>query len=217
MQKAYRGVNTQRFHKTNKKSYKKDGINHSNPCQFQQIVVNLHPQETDKNMALIKSYRGLSPKWGRDCYFSENATIVGDVTMGDECSVWFNAVVRGDVAPITIGNCTNIQDGSCVHVTFDTGPTHIGNYVTIGHNVTVHACTIHDHALIGMGSTLLDGCEVGEGSIVAAGALVLQNTKIPAGEIWGGVPAKYLKPVRPGQTDNAEHYVAYSKFYLEEE
>ena len=91
-------------------------------------------------MALIKSYRGLAPKWGRDCYFSENATIVGDVTMGDECSVWFNAVVRGDVAPITIGNCTNIQDGSCVHVTFDTGPTHIGNYVTIGHNVTVHAC-----------------------------------------------------------------------------
>ena len=168
-------------------------------------------------MALIKSYRGLAPKWGRDCYFSENATIVGDVTMGDECSVWFNAVVRGDVAPITIGNCTNIQDGSCVHVTHETGPTHIGNYVTIGHNVTVHACTIHDHALIGMGSTLLDGCEVGEGAIVAAGALVLQNTKIPAGEIWGGVPAKYLKPVRPGQTDNAEHYVAYSKFYLEEQ
>ena len=104
-------------------------------------------------MALIKTYRGLAPKWGRDCYFSENATIVGDVTMGDECSVWFNAVVRGDVAPITIGNWTNIQDGSCVHVTFDTGPTHIGSYVTIGHNVTVHACTIRDHALIGMGAT----------------------------------------------------------------
>ena len=211
------GCKYTKISKTNNKTYKKDGINHTNPCQSQQIVVNLHPQEIDKNMALIKSYRGLSPKWGRDCYFSENATIVGDVMMGDECSVWFNAVVRGDVAPITIGNCTNIQDGSCVHVTFDTGPTHIGNYVTIGHNVTVHACTIHDHALIGMGSTLLDGCEVGEGSIVAAGALVLQNTKIPAGEIWGGVPAKYLKPVRPGQTDNAEHYVAYSKFYLEEE
>ena len=168
-------------------------------------------------MALIKSYKGLSPKWGKDCYFSENATIVGDVTMGDECSVWFNAVIRGDVAPITIGNCTNVQDGSCVHVTHETGPTHIGNYVTIGHNVTVHACTIHDNALIGMGSTLLDGCEIGEGSIVAAGALVLQNTKIPAGEIWGGVPAKYIKPVRPGQTDNAKHYVAYSKFYLEDQ
>ena len=120
-------------------------------------------------MALIKSYRGLTPKWGKDCYFSENATIVGDVTMGDECSVWFNAVVRGDVA------------------------------------------------LIGMGSTLLDGCEIGEGAIVAAGALVLQNTKIPPHEIWGGVPAKYLKPVSPGQTDNAKHYVAYSKYYLSEE
>jgi len=129
-------------------------------------------------MALIKSYKGLTPKWGRDCYFSENATIVGEVTMGDECSIWFGAVVRGDVAPVTIGNCSNVQDGSCVHVTHETGPTHIGNYVTIGHNVTVHACTIHDHALIGMGATLLDGCEVGEGAIVAAGALVLQNTKI---------------------------------------
>ena len=97
------------------------------------------------------------------------------------------------------------------------GPTHIGNYVTIGHNVTVHACTIHDNALIGMGSTLLDGCEIGEGAIVAAGALVLQHTKIPAGEIWGGVPAKYIKPVRPGQTDNAKHYVEYSKYYLNEQ
>ena len=135
-------------------------------------------------MALIKSYKGLTPKWGKDCYFSENATIVGDVTMGDECSVWFNAVVRGDVAPITIGNCTNIQDGSCVHVTHETGPTHIGNYVTIGHNVTVHACTIHDGALIGMGSTLLDGCEIGEGAIVAHGrygAACLLNTSSPPG------------------------------------
>ena len=165
-------------------------------------------------MALIKSYKGLSPKWGKDCYFSENATIVGDVTMGDQCSVWFNAVVRGDVAPITIGDRTNVQDGSCVHVTHDTGPTHIGSDVTIGHNVTVHACTIHDGALIGMGSTLLDGCEIGEGAIVAAGALVLQNTKIPPHEIWGGVPAKYLKPTRPGQTDNAAHYVEYAKEYL---
>lgn len=167
-------------------------------------------------MALIKTIKGLAPKWGRDCYFSENATIVGEVTMGDECSIWFNAVVRGDVAPIAIGDRTNVQDGSCIHVTHDTGPTVIGSDVTIGHNVTVHACTIHDGALIGMGSTLLDGCEVGEGAIVAAGALVLQNTKIGPHEIWGGVPAKYLKPTRPGQTDNAKHYVEYSKWYKEE-
>ena len=184
--------------------------------KFSPLSFNSQLSILNSNMALIKSYRGLSPKWGKDCYFSENATIVGDVTMGDECSIWFNAVVRGDVAPITIGNCTNVQDGSCIHVTHETGPTHIGNYVTIGHNVTVHACTIHDHALIGMGATLLDGCEIGEGAIVAAGALVLQNTKIGPNEIWGGVPAKYIKPTRPGQTDNAEHYVAYSKIYMEE-
>lgn len=166
-------------------------------------------------MALIKTYKGLSPRWGRDCYFSENATLVGDVTLGDECSVWFNAVVRGDVAPITIGDRTNIQDGSCVHVTHETGPTHIGSDVTIGHNVTVHACTIRDRALIGMGATLLDGCEVGEGAIVAAGALVLQGTKIPPCEIWGGVPARYLKPATP--TDNAAHYVAYAREYMKGE
>ena len=144
-------------------------------------------------MALIKSYKGRSPRWGRDCYFSENATLVGDVTLGDECSVWFNAVVRGDVAPITIGDRTNVQDGSCIHV---------------------HACTIRDGALIGIGAALLDDCEVGEGAIVAAGALVLQGTKIPPHEIWGGVPARYIKPTRPGQTDNAAHYVEYAKEYM---
>ena len=130
-------------------------------------------------MALIKSVKGLTPKWGRECYFSENATIVGEVTMGDECSIWFNAVVRGDVAPITIGDRTNVQDGACIHVTNTTGPTVIGNDVTIGHNATVHACTIRDGALIGMGSTLLDHCDIGEGAVVAAGALVLQNSLDP--------------------------------------
>lgn len=169
-------------------------------------------------MALIKSVKGLTPKWGRDCYFSENATIVGEVTMGDECSVWFNAVVRGDVAPVTIGSRTNVQDGSCIHVTNTTGPVVIGNDVTIGHNVTVHACTIHDSALIGMGATLLDNCEIGQGAIVAAGALVLQNTKVGAGELWGGVPAKFIKMARPGMSGaNAAHYVEYSKWYLEED
>ena len=111
-------------------------------------------------MALIKEVNGLAPKWGKNCYFSENATIVGEVTMGDECSVWFNAVVRGDVAYIKIGDRTNVQDGACLHTTYKIGPLNIGSDVTIGHNATVHACTIHDHCLIGMGSTLLDNCEI---------------------------------------------------------
>ena len=168
-------------------------------------------------MAIIKSVNGLTPKWGKECYFSENAAIVGEVTMGDECSVWFNAVVRGDVAPVTMGNRVNVQDGAVVHVTNKIGPTYIEDDVTIGHNATVHACTIHDHALIGMGATLLDNCEIGEGAIVAAGALVVGGTKVGAGEIWGGVPAKFIKKVRPGQTDNAAHYVAYMDWYRERE
>lgn len=168
-------------------------------------------------MALIKSYCGKSPQWGKDCYFSENATLVGDVVLGDDCSVWFNAVIRGDVAPIRIGDRTNIQDCSCVHVTLDVGPTTIGNDVTIGHNVTVHACTIHDGALIGMGATLLDFCEIGENAIIAAGALVLQNTKVGPGELWGGVPAKFIKMAAEGMSRaNAAHYVEYSKNYLED-
>ena len=162
-------------------------------------------------MALIKSIKGLTPNWGRDCYFSENATIVGEVTMGDECSIWFNAVVRGDVAPITIGHRTNVQDGSCIHVTNTTGPTVIGNDVTIGHNATVHACTIKDGALIGMGATLLDHCVVGEGAVVAASALVLQNTQIGPHELWGGVPAKYIKTTRPDKRDN---FYIFSLFQL---
>ncbi len=167
-------------------------------------------------MAIIKTVKGLSPKWGRDCYFSENATIVGEVVMGDECSVWFNAVVRGDVAPVTLGNRVNIQDGAVVHVTNTTGPVLMEDDVTVGHNATVHACTIRRGALIGMGSTVLDNVEVGEGAIVAAGALVLQDTKIGPHEIWGGVPAKFLKNTRPGQAESfAKHYVEYSKWYLE--
>ena len=167
-------------------------------------------------MAIIKSVRGFTPKIGEDCFLADNAAIIGDVVIGEGCSIWFGTVLRGDVNSIRIGNGTNIQDGTVIHTLYQRSTTTIGDNVSVGHNVTIHGAEIKDNALIGMGSTLLDGCEIGEGSIVAAGALVLQNTKIPAGEIWGGVPAKYIKPVRPGQTDNAKHYVAYSKFYLEE-
>ena len=125
--------------------------------------------------------------------------------------------MRGDVAPITIGDRTNIQDGTCIHVTNTTGPTVIGHDVTIGHNATVHACTIRDGALVGMGATLLDNCEVGEGAIVAAGALVLQNTMIGPHELWGGVPARYIKQAKPGQAESfARHYVEYAKWYMAE-
>lgn len=169
-------------------------------------------------MALIKSINGKTPKWGKECYFSENATIVGEVNIGDECSIWFNAVVRGDVAPITMGNGVNVQDGACIHVTSKIGPVNIGNNVTIGHNATVHACTIHDGALIGMASTLLDHCEIGEGAVVAAGALVLQHTKIGSHEIWGGVPAKFIKKTSPDQAETfGKHYVEYSKWYIKEQ
>ena len=169
-------------------------------------------------MAIIKSAYGKSPKWGKDCYFSETAAVVGEVTMGDECSVWFNAVVRGDVAPITIGDRTNVQDGSCVHVTHDTGPTHIGSDVTIGHNATVHACTLRKGCLIGMGATVLDKADIGEGAIIAAGALVLGGTKVGNHEIWGGVPAKFIKKTAPNQAESyAAHYAQYAKDYLEED
>ena len=169
-------------------------------------------------MALIKSIKGLTPKWGKDCYFSENAAIVGEVTMGDECSIWFNAVVRGDVAPITIGNRVNVQDGACVHVTNQTGPTIIEDDVSIGHNATVHACTAHRGPLIGRAATVLYHAKVGEGAVVAAGALVLGGTKIGEHEIWGGVPAKFIKKTRPNQAESfAQHYVEYSKWYLEEQ
>lgn len=168
-------------------------------------------------MALIKSYKGISPKWGKDCYFSENATIVGEVVMGDECSVWFNAVVRGDVANISMGNRINVQDGACVHVTNGTGPTIIEDDVSIGHNATVHGCTLRRGALIGMGAVVLDHADVGEGAVVAAGSLVLQHTKIGAYEIWGGVPAKFLKKASADQALSfAKHYVEYSKEYLKD-
>ena len=134
-----------------------------------------------------------APRFGKHCYFSEGAVIVGDVEMGDDCTVWFNAVVRGDVHFIKIGNRTNIQDNSCIHTLNGKAPCILGDDVTIGHSVTLHGCEVKDGALIGMGATVLDHAVVGKGAIVAAGALVLSNTQIGDGELWGGVPAKFIK------------------------
>lgn len=173
-------------------------------------------------MALIKEVRGFVPKMGEDCYLAENATVVGDVVMGDGCSIWFNAVLRGDVNSIRIGNHVNIQDGSVLHTLYEKSIVEIGDYVSIGHNVTVHGAKIDKYALIGMGAILLDYVEVGEGAIVAAGALVLSNTIIPPYTLWAGVPAKFVKNVEPEKTNEmnrkiAHNYAMYAGWYKEQE
>ncbi len=172
-------------------------------------------------MALIKSVRGFTPQIGEDCYLAENATVVGDVVMGKGCSVWFNTVLRGDVNPIRIGNHSNIQDGSVLHTLYEKSTVEIGDFVSIGHNVTVHGAKINNYALIGMGAILLDYAEVGEGAIVAAGALVLTNTKIPPFTLWAGVPAKFVKNVEPEQTNEinrkiAHQYAMYASWFKDE-
>jgi carbonic anhydrase/acetyltransferase-like protein (isoleucine patch superfamily) len=168
-------------------------------------------------MALIKSCRGNTPVFGSNCYLAENATVVGDVVMGDQCSVWFNAVVRGDVNSIRIGNQVNIQDGAVVHCTYQKTVTSIGNYVSIAHNAIVHGCTIEDNVLIGMGAIVMDNAYIEEGSIIAAGAIVTQGTRVPAGTIYAGNPAKYLKDVSPDAAEvfkrTAYNYVEYASWF----
>ncbi len=169
-------------------------------------------------MALIIPLRGHNPEIGEGTFLAENATIVGDVVMGKECSVWFNAVLRGDVNSIRIGDRVNIQDGSVLHTLFKKSTIEIGNDVSIGHNVTIHGAKVHDFALIGMGAVLLDDAEVGEGAIVAAGAVVLSRTRIGANELWAGAPAKFIKMVDPEQSKEinrkiAGNYLLYSRWY----
>ena len=172
-------------------------------------------------MPLILPVRGFSPEIGQGCFLAENATIVGDVVIGDECSIWFNTVLRGDVNSIRIGNRVNIQDGSVLHTLYQKSTIEIGDDVSIGHNVTLHGCKIKDYALIGMGAVVMDDAVVGEGSIVAAGSVVLSKTVIPPGELWGGAPAKFIKPVDPEQSKTlnqriAHNYLMYSRWYTEQ-
>ena len=169
-------------------------------------------------MALIKEVRVFSPQIGEDCYLAENATIVGDVVMGDGCSIWFNAVLRGDVNSIRIGNHVNIQDGAVLHTLYQKSTIEIGDYVSVGHNVTIHGATVKDYALIGMGATVLDGAVIGEGAIIAANALVLSNTIVEPNTIWAGVPAKMVKKVDPQQSQEinqkiAHNYAMYASWY----
>jgi carbonic anhydrase/acetyltransferase-like protein (isoleucine patch superfamily) len=169
-------------------------------------------------MAIIKAVKGIEPKFGTNIYLAENATVVGEVIMGDDCTVWFNAVVRGDVHYIKIGNKVNIQDGAVIHCTYQKAPTNIGNNVSIGHNAIVHGCTIEDNVLIGMGSIVMDNAVVEKNSIVAAGAVVLENTRVESGSIYAGVPAKKVKELSQEQVKGlieriANNYVMYADWF----
>jgi len=169
-------------------------------------------------MALIKPVNGISPQIPDDCYIAENATIVGDVQMGNQCSIWFNAVIRGDVHYIKMGNKVNVQDGAVIHATYKTSPTNIGDNVSIGHNAIVHGCSIHDNVLIGMGSIIMDDCIVESNSIIAAGAVLIKNTRVGEGSIFAGIPAKKIKDVSPelisGEINRiANNYVKYSNWF----
>ncbi len=171
-------------------------------------------------MALVRTLRGITPRFGKDNFLAETAVVIGDVVMGDGCSVWYNAVVRGDVHSIRIGDRVNVQDGAVLHCTYQRAALTIGNDVSIGHNALVHGCTVHDKVLIGMGSIVMDNAEIGEGSVIAAGAVVLQGTKVEPGSLMAGVPAKRIGPVSADLSRNeieriAANYRLYASWYME--
>ena len=171
-------------------------------------------------MALIRPVRGFTPKIGKDCFLAENAAIIGDVVMGDECSIWYGTILRGDVNSIRIGNRVNIQDGSVLHTLYQKSTIEIGDDVSIGHNVVIHGAKIRDFALIGMGAIVMDDAVVGEGALVAAGSVVLGKTIIGPNEMWAGAPAKFIKMVEPEKAKEmnqkiARNYLMYSKWYDE--
>ncbi|MDQ6812760.1 MAG: gamma carbonic anhydrase family protein [Bacteroidota bacterium] len=169
-------------------------------------------------MALILPVNDKRPVIGQSCFVAPNATIVGDVVMGTECSVWFNAVIRGDVNYIKMGNRVNVQDGAVIHCTYQKNPTNIGNNVSIGHNAIVHGCTVYDNVLIGMGAIVMDRCVVNSNSIIAAGAVVLEGTIVEAGSIYAGVPAKKVKDISPEKISGeinriANNYTIYASWF----
>ena len=171
-------------------------------------------------MALLKEVRGKSPVFGNNCFLAENSTILGDVTMGDDCSIWYSAVVRGDVNAIKLGNKVNIQDGAVIHCTFEKTETILGNNVSVGHNAIVHGCEIHDNVLIGMGSIVMDNAIIKSNVIVAAGAVVTQNSILESGFIYAGMPAKKIKPLnknlKEGEIERiANNYLKYASWFKE--
>jgi carbonic anhydrase/acetyltransferase-like protein (isoleucine patch superfamily) len=172
-------------------------------------------------MALIKTVRGKSPVFGDNCWLADNATVVGEVIMGKNCTVWFNAIVRGDVHSIEIGDDTNIQDGAVIHCTYQKAKTVIGNKVSIAHNAIVHGCTIEDNVLVGMGAIIMDDALVQTGAVIAAGAVVLPGTMVESGTIWAGIPAKMVKKTGAEMKEvierTAKNYPMYAEWYKEEE
>ncbi|MEO6637625.1 MAG: gamma carbonic anhydrase family protein [Ginsengibacter sp.] len=172
-------------------------------------------------MALIIEVKGTKPVWGNNCYLAPNATLAGDIILGDDCSIWFNAVIRGDVNFIRMGNKVNVQDGAIIHCTYQKTPTIIGNNVSIGHNAIVHGCVIEDNVLVGMGAIVMDKAKIGSNVIIAAGAVVLENTIIEAGSIYAGVPAKKIKSMPQELIDGeinriANNYVMYASWFKED-
>ena len=169
-------------------------------------------------MQIIKTLNGITPSFGENCFLADNVTIIGDVVMGDNCSVWFNAVVRGDVNPIKIGNNVNIQDGAILHNTYKKTTLNIGNNVSVAHNAILHGCTISDNVLIGMGAIVMDNVKIESNCIIAAGAVVLENTIIEEGSIYAGLPAKKVKAISPdlitGEIQRiASSYIKYAEWY----
>ena len=167
---------------------------------------------------LIKTVRGFTPQWGSECFVAENATLIGDLIMGDHCSVWYQAVIRADVNAIRIGNRVNIQDGAVIHATYEKAGTIIGDDVSIGHNSIVHGCTLKDSVLVGMGSIIMDNCIVESNSIIAAGSVVTQNTHVPEGTIFAGIPARKIKDItsklQKGEIERiAKNYLMYSSWF----
>ncbi|HXR84249.1 MAG TPA: gamma carbonic anhydrase family protein [Hanamia sp.] len=169
-------------------------------------------------MSFLFQVKGIEPLWGKNCFLAPNATLCGDVVMGNDCSVWFNAVIRGDVNSIRMGNKVNVQDGAVIHCTFLKSKTIIGNNVSIGHNAIVHGCVIEDNVLVGMGAIIMDHAKIGRNTIIAAGAVVPENTIVESGSIYAGVPAKKIKDISPelikGEIERiANNYVMYAGWY----
>jgi carbonic anhydrase/acetyltransferase-like protein (isoleucine patch superfamily) len=173
-------------------------------------------------MATIKSVKGIKPRWGKDCFIADNATLTGDVVIGNSCSVWFNAVIRGDVHQIRIGDEVNIQDGVIIHCTYQKSPVTIGNKVSIAHGAIIHGCSIHDNVLIGMGAIVMDDVVIESNSVIAAGAVVSKNTVVKSGSVYAGIPAKKIKEMDTELLEGEVHRIAnnynmYASWYDQEE